>query len=343
MQIIRNTHIRSIKPLITATQLLQDLPATEQMYNHIARSRAEFCDCLHGRDNRLVVVMSFCSAHDPIACLEYAKRAKILQSKLKNTIIFLREYFEKPRSGPDWEGYLIDPKLDGSCDIQSGIIGARMLLLEIAKLEMSVATEFVDPNFVNYLADLVGWGCIGARTAESPLHARLGSGLSLPIGAKNTTSGDITPSINSMQKISAPRNFVGPDDDGQLSLIETTGNPDVHLVLRGGSSGPNYQAECVAKASAQLEEAGLPGRVAVDCSHANSAKDYRRQHLVVEDIARQRTAGNSPIFCAMLESALVEGKQPIGPLETLTYGQSITDGCIGWDETEELVFMLDEA
>lgn len=341
MQTIRNTHIRSIKPLISATQLLQDFPATQQMYEHVARSRALFCDCLHGRSNKLILVMGPCSFHDPKAYFEYALRAANLQTRLNNVIIFLRAYMEKPRSLLDWEGYLIDPHLDGSCDIEYGIIHARQSLLKLADIGMPVATEFVDHNFVNYLADLYAWGCIGARTAESPLHARLGSGLSLPMGGKNTTSGDIMPAINTLHKMAAPRNFVGPNDENQLCIIETTGNPDVHLVLRGGSSGPNYQEDFVATTSSKLKKAGLPRRMAIDCSHANSNKDFRRQHVVVEAIGKQRRDGESPIFCAMLESNIVEGNQPIGPLDTLTYGQSITDGCIGWDETEELAFLLD--
>jgi len=343
MHIVRNTHIRSMQPLITANQLLKDMPASPEIYEHIVRSRAAFSDCLHGRDNRFVVIEGPCSYHDFDAFIEMARQAALLQRECPNLLIFLRAFFEKPRTGDEWEGYLNDPHLDGSCDIQTGIIGTRQVLLEVAKLGVPVATEFIDPNLVNYIADLISWNAIGARHAASTIHARLASGLSMPVGGKNSTAGEIEPVIGTMIKASRPRYFVDSNDDGRSCVIETTGNPDVHLILRGGSSGPNYDVDSVKQAEEMLKEAGLPSKLASDCSHAQSDKDYRKQRIVAESIAKQRKDGNSPIFCAMLETNLIEGKQPIGPRNTLVYGQSITDGCIGSQETKELLYMLNES
>lgn len=294
-------------------------------------------DIIHLRDDRMLVVIGPCSIHDPSAALDYAQRlAKVADQVKDRYFIVMRVYFEKPRTTIGWKGFINDPHLDDSCDMEFGLHAARKLLLDIAMLGLPIATEFLDPIVPQYTADLVSWSAIGARTTESQTHREMSSGLSMPVGFKNATDGNIEIAINAIESASNAHSFLGIDQDGHTAIVKTTGNPNTHLVLRGGKQ-PNYQFPEVTYAACKLEAAGLEKTLMVDCSHANASKVARNQVKVWESILEQRAKGNCPITGAMVESFIEEGNQKISG--NLTYGQSITDPCIDWATTEKMLRM----
>lgn len=292
-------------------------------------------------DDRLLVVVGPCSVHDPAAALEYAHRLRTAADRLsEDLLVVMRVYFEKPRSTVGWKGLINDPGLDGSGDVNSGLRLARALLLDVVRLGLPVGCEFLDPITPQYIADTVAWGAIGARTVESQVHRQLASGLSMPIGMKNRPDGSIATAVDAIRAAGVPHVFPGIDVSGTPAIMHTRGNADGHLVLRGGGGRPNYDAASVAGALDLLRAAGLPERLVVDASHANSGKDHRNQPAVVADVAGQIAAGQRGIVGIMLESFLVPGRQDLDPTRELTYGQSITDACIGWDTTDEVLTEL---
>ncbi len=318
--------------------LEEELPVTEKAGATVHDARTAICDILAGRDSRLLVVVGPCSIHDPKAAREYAQRLKgAMPEFARELLLVMRVYFEKPRTTVGWKGLINDPHLDQSYKINDGLRLARHLLLDLAEMGVPAGTEFLDVMTPQYLAPLVSWGAIGARTTESQVHRQLVSGLSCPVGFKNATSGDVQIAIEALLSAAHPHTFLGHTKSGQSAIFVTTGNPDCHVILRGGRSAVNYDAASVANVTEQLQQAGLQARIMIDCSHANSNKDYRRQGLVCRDVAGQLRKGNRNIVGVMLESNLVEGAQKLVNGSLLTYGQSITDACIGWDETYELL------
>ena len=343
MELTDNLNIRQFKPLVTPDQIKQAYPETEQAAHVVARSRRQIEDILVGRDRRRMVITGPCSLHDEEATLEYARRLHRLQTDISGQVlIVMRTYFEKPRTTLGWKGMLYDPHLDGSYDIETGLRLSRKLLLEIATLGLPAATEFLDPIVPQYLADLVAWAAIGARTTESQIHRQMASGLSMPIGFKNATDGNLGVSIDAIKSAQSPHSFLGIDRSGQVIVAETKGNRYGHLVMRGGTDGPNYSSEYVAFAEVRLKKVHIPTGMMIDCSHANSHKNHKRQREAMFDIADQIRSGNRSISGVMLESFINEGKQSIGA-GVLKYGTSLTDSCIGWNETEELIRSLAEA
>jgi 3-deoxy-7-phosphoheptulonate synthase len=308
-----------------------------QVAEFVASSRETIRRILSGDDSRLLVIVGPCSIHDPVAGLDYARKLAALSEDLKDRIhLVMRVYFEKPRTTIGWKGLIMDPDLDGSCDIPKGLQLARNLLLEILTLGLPTATEMLDPITPQYISDLVCWSAIGARTTESQTHRQMASGLSMPLGFKNGTSGDIKVALNAIDAASKTQTFLGISHQGLASAVTTRGNPHCHLILRGGSEGPNYDADSVAAASEALAKRDLPTAIMIDCSHANSGKDPQRQPEVFLDTLAQAVEAGSPVIGAMLESNLVAGSQSFPrPLDELTYGQSITDGCIDWETTEK--------
>jgi len=294
---------------------------------------------LSGEDPRLLAVVGPCSIHDLDAAREYAGRLRSLGERVSGRIlVVMRVYFEKPRTTVGWKGLINDPHIDDSFDVGTGLRIARGLLIEIARMGLPTATEFLEPITPQYIADTIVLGAIGARTTESPTHRQMASGLSMPVGFKNSTDGSLQAAVDAMQSARAPHSFLGIDNDGGTCVVSTTGNPWGVLMLRGGRSGSNYAPEVLHEARTRLEAAGLPPRVIVDCSHANSGKDHRRQSIVWRDVLAQRVAGDRSIVGMMLESNIEPGSQPAqADRSKLTYGVSITDGCIGWDETEALI------
>ena len=336
--------IKWTKEVIPPVLLEEELPLTEKATATILQARNEICDILSGRDHRLLVVVGPCSIHDPKAAREYAGLLRNAVSELsKDLCIVMRVYFEKPRTISGWKGLINDPNLDQSFQINEGLRQARHLLLDLAEMGVPAGTEFLDMISPQYVAGLVSWGAIGARTTESQVHRQLVSGLSCPVGFKNGTSGDAQIAIEAILSAAEPHTFLGHTKQGHSAIFVTTGNPDCHLILRGGRKVVNYSAEAVDQACKQLEAAGLPPRVMVDCSHANSNKDYRRQPIVCRDIAGQIANGDKRIIGVMIESNLVEGAQKMIPGKPLVYGQSITDTCLGWDETFVLLRELASA
>ncbi|MGV3495060.1 MAG: 3-deoxy-7-phosphoheptulonate synthase [Ramlibacter sp.] len=333
-----DVRIRDVRPLISPALLQHEQPADDAVQAFVERSRAEVADIVHGRDRRLLAVVGPCSIHDAAQALEYAGRLRALADTLRDDLLLvMRVYFEKPRTTVGWKGYINDPRLDGSFRINEGLRLARGLLLDVARLGLPAATEFLDLLSPQYIADLVSWGAIGARTTESPSHRQLASGLSCPIGFKNGTDGGVQMAADALVACSAPHAFMGMTKMGVAAVFETQGNPDCHIILRGGSRGPNYGADDVAAAAAILRKGGVAERVMVDCSHANSAKDYRRQPEVARDVARQVAGGDTRILGVMIESHLQPGRQDLVPGQPLAHGVSITDGCIGWAQTEEVL------
>jgi len=338
MELTDNLNIKGFKPLITPEQLKEKLPISDSTAHLIAQSRRAIQSILVNEDARRIVIVGPCSLHDLDATFDYAKRLKKLKDKYaKKLLIIMRTYFEKPRTTLGWKGMLYDPKLDGSYDIEEGFRRARQILLEIEKTGLPCATEFLDPIVPQYLADLISWASIGARTAESQIHRQMASGLSMPIGFKNSTDGNLVPAIDAVKAAASPHSFLGISRSGQVIIAETTGNKFGHLVMRGGSDGPNYAAEYVAFAGVMLQKAGIRNGIIIDCSHANSNKDYRLQRNALIDVAMQVKSGTKLIAGVMLESFIVEGSQKPDKPEKLVYGRSLTDGCIGWEETEELI------
>ncbi|HEY1393591.1 MAG TPA: 3-deoxy-7-phosphoheptulonate synthase, partial [Methylibium sp.] len=328
---------RAVRALLAPALLLEELPVTQTVEDLVEHKRQAIADVLHGRDDRLVAVVGPCSIHDHDEALEYARRLKRLADGLAGELlVVMRVYFEKPRTTVGWKGYINDPRLDGSFRINEGLQRARRLLLDIATLGLPAGTEFLDLLSPQYLVDLVAWGAIGARTTESQSHRQLASGLSCPIGFKNGTDGGVQVAADAMVAAAAPHSFIGMTKMGVAAIFETRGNDDCHLILRGGKT-PNYDAAHVEAACAALRKAGLREQVMVDCSHANSAKQHRRQIDVARDVAAQIGAGEQRITGVMIESHLHEGRQDLRPGQPLLPGVSITDACLSWDDTEPLL------
>ena len=338
MELTDNLNIKQFRSLITPKKLKDEFSEPDHVAQLVDDSRNIIQDILINQNERRMVIVGPCSLHDCKATLEYAERLRRLQDDVSNRIlIIMRAYVEKPRTILGWKGMIYDPHLDNSYDIEAGLRQARRLLLSIAEIGLPTATEFLDPIVPQYLADLVSWAAIGARTTESQIHRQMASGLSMPIGFKNSRDGNLIPAIDAVKAASSTHSFMGIDRNGQVVIAETRGNKYGHLVMRGGSVLPNYGSEYVAFANVLLRKAGIATGVVIDCSHANSQKDYKQQRLGFLDVAEQIRQGNRLIAGVMLESFLNEGKQPFRKLENLKYGISLTDSCIGWEETEELI------
>jgi 3-deoxy-7-phosphoheptulonate synthase len=334
-----NLRIKSLEPLIPPARLMALLPLDEAAAATIVGGRREVERVLGGEDPRLLAVVGPCSIHDLDAAREYAGRLKALADRVADRLlVVMRVYFEKPRTTVGWKGLINDPHMDDSFDVATGLRLARGLLIEVARMGLFSATEFLEPITPQYIADTIVLGAIGARTTESPTHRQMASGLSMPVGFKNSTDGSLQAAVDAMQSARAPHCFLGIDNDGGTAVVSTAGNPWGVLMLRGGRSGSNYSAEVMEEARTKLEKAGLPARIIVDCSHANSGKDPTRQSVVWRDVLEQRRAGDRSIVGMMLESNIHPGSQPAASDRSkLQYGVSITDACIGWDETEELL------
>lgn len=343
-QATTDLHVTSFVELPSPGEVRTELPLSPADADLIRRSRDEVRDVLAGADDRLLVVVGPCSIHDPEAGLDYARRLVVAAERHRaDLLVVMRTYFEKPRTTVGWKGLINDPHLDGSHDIAAGLRGARAFLRDVVELGLPCATEFLEPISPQYIADLVSWGAIGARTTESQIHRQLASGLSMPIGFKNGTDGGLQVALDAIGAASAPQAFLGIDADGRASLVASTGNPDTCVILRGGSDRPNYGAEHVRAVAARLAADGRVPRVVVDASHANSGKDHLRQAVVAREIAEQVARDGGAISGVMLESNLVAGAQKLdigaGPVG-LTYGQSVTDACMSWEVTADLLDVL---
>jgi 3-deoxy-7-phosphoheptulonate synthase len=334
--------IRARRPLVSPAIVLDELKLTETGTEFVTASRRAIAAALKGEDDRLVVITGPCSIHDLKASSEYAARLlPLIQKHAKDLIVVMRVYFEKPRTTVGWKGLINDPHLDNSYKINDGLRLARQVLLEVAELGVPAATEFLDTISPQYIADLVSYGAIGARTTESQVHRELASGLSMPVGFKNGTDGGVQVAVDAVQAAKHSHWFTSVTKDGVAAIFQTSGNEDVHVILRGGSrTGPNYDAASVAAAAALLEKAKQPASIVIDCSHGNSSKDHNRQPIVSDDIAAQVAAGNRAITGVMIESHLVAGNQKWNGPENSTYGQSITDACISFEQTEPVLETL---
>ena len=332
-------HVVDTRPLVPPTHLHRELPLDDIASQTVLRSRKRIKSILRGEDSRLLVIVGPCSVHDIEAAKDYSNRLLLLRDKYSKQLeIVMRVYFEKPRTTVGWKGLINDPHLDGSYDINTGLRRARSLLLHLAREGMPAATELLDPVVPQYIADLISWTAIGARTTESQTHREMASGLSMPIGYKNGTDGTAAIAINAMQAAAKPHHFLGINKEGNASIISTTGNPDGHLVLRGGKMGTNYHSEAVEEVAKQLSQSGMIERLMVDCSHGNSNKDYRRQGDVLQAICSQVKNGSNYVMGVMLESHILSGNQKLtSDLSSLIYGQSITDACIDINTTEKLL------
>ena len=336
---LEDLRVRGVTRLITPSQIKEQSPASRSQRETVLRGREEARAILRGEDDRLLVVVGPCSIHDPEAAFDYARRLAAFSRRVADRyLIVMRVYFEKPRTTVGWKGLINDPLMNDSCDMAYGLALARRILLDIADLGLPAGTEFLDPVVPQYIADLISWAAIGARTTESQTHREMASGLSMPVGFKNGTDGSAQVAIDAMKSSRTPHSFLGIDQDGSTSIVKTTGNPDSHVVLRGGRDGTNYEPQHVAAVCETLKKNGLPPAVMVDCSHANSGKDPNRQPKVWESIIAQRASGRREIIGAMLESNIHFGGQSLGsdPF-ALKYGVSITDACINWEVTEELL------
>jgi 3-deoxy-7-phosphoheptulonate synthase len=331
-----NLRVSEVIRLTTPKILKDELPLTVSAQKTVEDGRAAVRAVLGRSDRRMLVIIGPCSIHDPAAAFDYAKRLAALSREVQDRLlIVMRVYFEKPRTTIGWKGFINDPHLDESFDMDYGLRAARKLMLDILELGLPVATEFLDPTIPQYTADLVSWAAIGARTIESQTHREMTSGLSMPVGLKNATDGSVQRAIDALISSRSPHSFLGIDQDGRSSIIKTTGNPNTHLVLRGGGGKTNYRADEVAVAAGQLQSVDLPGILMVDCSHANSGKVPARQSDVWKELLEQRTNPDSPVIGAMLESFIEEGSQPIGG--DLKYGLSVTDPCLSWEMTGALL------
>jgi 3-deoxy-7-phosphoheptulonate synthase len=340
---IDDVRIAAVRALVSPAVLLEELPVTPAVESLVETTRQRIAAVLHGGDDRLVAVVGPCSIHDHDDAIAYARRLKSLADELAGELlVVMRVYFEKPRTTVGWKGYINDPRLDGSFRINEGLQRARRLLLEISALGLPAGTEFLDLLTPQYLADLIAWGAIGARTTESQSHRQLASGLSCPVGFKNGTDGGVQVAADAVLAAAHPHSFMGMTKMGVAAIFETRGNADGHVILRGGKA-PNYDAAAVEAACAVLRRAGLAEQVMIDCSHANSAKQHRRQLEVGEDVARQIEGGERRIVGAMIESHLHEGRQDLVPGQRPAAGVSITDACIGWADTEPLLRRLAQA
>ncbi len=340
---VDDVRIASLRPLIPPAILMEELPLGEAETAGVAAARAAVGAIVEGTDDRLLVIVGPCSIHDPAAALDYAGRLEPLARSLeKNLCVVMRTYFEKPRTTVGWKGLINDPDLDGQFAINRGLRVARKFLRDVVKLGVPTATEFLDPITPQFVADIVAWGAIGARTTESQVHRELASGLSMPVGFKNGTGGSVQIAVDAVRSSASPHHFLSVTKQGLAAIVATRGNPHCHVILRGGTNGPNYKAEAVGVAAAALQKAGLRPSLMVDCSHANSEKDPSRQPAVARDLGEQIASGSRAVFGIMIESFLVAGRQDVKPGCELTYGQSITDGCIGWDETRQSLEHLAE-
>jgi 3-deoxy-7-phosphoheptulonate synthase len=336
--------IEELRPLIPPAILMEELPLGERASDLVWKSRSEIARIISGADDRLLVVVGPCSVHDPIAALDYAKRLALLAPRFRDELyIVMRVYFEKPRTTVGWKGLINDPHLDESFAINEGLRKARRFLLDVLELGLPAGTEFLDPITPQFIADLVSWGAIGARTSESQVHRELASGLSMPVGFKNTTDGGVQAAVDGLRSAANPHHFLSVTKQGVAAIVATRGNLDTHVILRGGAGGANYSASDVARVVQVLERAKLPGHVMVDCSHANSGKDPLRQPQVVTDLCAQLANGSCALIGVMLESFLVDGGQNHESGNPLVYGQSITDKCLGWERTQPLFDELAEA
>lgn len=336
--VTENLRINSVRTVSTPAQVQAEIAITDAAAKTTSQARREAQDILHGRDDRLLVIVGPCSIHDPKAALEYAERLAPLRDELKkDLLIVMRVYFEKPRTTVGWKGLINDPDLNDGYQIDKGLRVARKLLLQLNDQGMPAGVEFLDVLTPQYLADLVSWGAIGARTTESQLHREMASGLSCPVGFKNGTDGSVKVAVDAVMSARSPHRFLSMSSKGEISIFETKGNEDSHIILRGGSSGTNYDAGAVEAASAAMTKAGLKPLVMIDFSHANSSKQHKRQIIVGHDVGSQLAAGDQRIIGVMVESHLVEGRQDIGAPEKMMYGQSVTDACINWDDTAELL------
>ena len=342
---IDNQHVIEIKPLPSPRDVKTQLPISDEVSELVFQTRQAIRNILHGRDmDRLIVIVGPCSIHDPDAAYEYADRLKPVADAVRDKLlIVMRTYFEKPRTTVGWKGLINDPHLDGTCDIAQGIQLARTILLNINGKGLPCATELLDPVTPQYIADLLSWTAIGARTTESQIHREMASGLSMPVGFKNGTEGSLQVAINAMITSRSPHHFVGVNADGITSIIKTTGNPDHHIVLRGGGGRTNYSVEDIARAEAAVASEGLARGVMVDCSHDNSGKNHQRQVEVAGEVLKQFQQGRRAIMGLMLESHLQGGRQTWDPNKALTYGMSITDSCLAWSDTEALLYGMAES
>lgn len=339
-----NARVVDTTALPTPRELWDRYPLSQHSSEGIAAARRQIARVIDGRDERLLVVVGPCSIHDPKAALDYAERLSALRKAVSDALlVVMRVYFEKPRTTIGWKGLISDPHLDGSSDIKTGLAVGRKLLMQIAELGLPVATEFLDPVVPSYVGDAVSWAAIGARTTESQTHREMASGLSMPVGFKNGTDGGVSVAINAMLSAQQPHSFVGACENGRLGVVRTSGNPYGHVVLRGGRSGPNYDATAVSRAQMALTKQGVCPRVMVDCSHGNSEKDYRRQADVLSSVSAQVAGGSRAPLGVMIESHLVEGKQAQKDPARLTYGQSITDACVNLRDTETMLLELARA
>jgi len=330
----KDLRVESIRPLLPPAILLEELPLGDAAAVTVSRGRDEVARILSAEDDRLVVVVGPCSIHDPAAALDYAHRLRGLADELAADLrLVMRVYFEKPRTTVGWKGLINDPTLDGSFAINAGLRVGRRVLLDLAELGLPAGCEFLDPITPQFTSDLVTWGAIGARTTESQVHRELASACSMPVGFKNGTDGGVQIAIDAARAAAHPHRFIGVTEQGLAGIVSTTGNPDCHVILRGGATGPNYDAIHVQKALAALRDAGLPPRLMIDASHGNSDKDPGRQPLVVRDVAAQVAQGETGIIGMMMESFLVEGRQDLDDPARLAYGQSITDACMSWETT----------
>ena len=332
--------IRDIRELRTPAEVTQEFPRTDAATRTVLQARHAVHNILHGTDDRLIVVVGPCSIHDPAAAIDYARRLMDVRERLGDRLeIIMRVYFEKPRTTVGWKGLINDPELDGSFKIDNGLRLARSLLLDINNLGMPAGCEFLDMTTPQYFADLVAWGAIGARTTESQVHRELASGLSCPVGFKNGTDGNVRIALDAVKSASQPHHFLAVTKDGRSAIASTSGNDDCHIILRGGKA-PNFDAESVEAAAQASLKSGITPAIMIDASHANSSKKLENQPLVLDDVGTQVAAGDRRIIGVMIESNLVAGRQDLVPGVPLTYGQSITDGCIGWETTVEVLEKL---
>ncbi|BDR13635.1 3-deoxy-7-phosphoheptulonate synthase [Vibrio sp. STUT-A11] len=331
-------------PMPTPAELGSEYPITDDVADRIAQSRRQIEKILTGEDKRLLTIVGPCSVHDTEAAIDYATRLSAIQDKYKDELfIVMRTYFEKPRTVVGWKGLITDPNLDGSYALEAGLHKARKLLLDINKLGLATATEFLDMITGQYIADLITWGAIGARTTESQIHREMASALSCPVGFKNGTNGNVKIAIDAIRASKASHYFYSPDKHGRMTVYRTSGNPFGHIILRGGEKGPNFDQASVKKACDALAEFDLPQRLIVDFSHANCQKQHRKQLDVAKDICQQIKAGSTHVAGIMAESFIVEGNQPMTDINNLTYGQSITDPCLSWEDTVTMLDMLADA
>jgi 3-deoxy-7-phosphoheptulonate synthase len=341
MRETKNLRIVDTTVLQSPNEVLREIPLSDRAADQVFRARAEVEAVLHGSDSRQLVIVGPCSIHDTTAALDYASRLIRLRDRFADELLLvMRVYFEKPRTTVGWKGLINDPHLDGTFDIPAGVRVARRLLRDLAELGMPSATEMLDPIMPQYLADLMTWCAIGARTTESQTHREMASGLSMPVGFKNGTDGGLTVAINAMIAASNAHSFLGIDGDGRVGVVRTAGNPHTHLVLRGGRVGTNYSQRDVEAAATALAKAGVNRRVLIDCSHDNSGKNHENQPAVLAEVGSQLRADSAHVLGVMIESNLVGGRQELGDKSNLVYGQSITDACVDFDTTERMLESL---